>query len=158
MYYAELQEIFGRMPFGLRNYWSGRFLRELPDELIELTAARFESEDVQGTVLFEPMYGAAARVPADATAFAGREAKYNATFINSWTDPGEDERKIEVARGYSSELTQWTSGGEYMNYASESTGGVETEHGARRLARLREVKRQYDPDNRFRFNHNISPD
>src|SRR5919204_1486990 len=31
MYYAELQEIFGRMPFGLRNYWSGRFLRELPD-------------------------------------------------------------------------------------------------------------------------------
>ena len=32
MYYPELQEIYARLPFGLRNYWSGRFLRELPDE------------------------------------------------------------------------------------------------------------------------------
>ncbi len=32
------------------------------------------------------------------------------------------------------------------------------EYGAERLARPREVKRRYDPDNRFRFNHTISPD
>ena len=159
MYYAELQEIFGRMPFGLRNYWSGRFLRELPDELIELTAARLQSEDVHGTVLFEPLYGAAARVPPDATAFAGREASYNATFINSWVDPSDDERKIEIARSYSSELASWAIGGGYINYASESAGdGLETEYGAERFARLGEAKRFYDPDNRFRFNHNISPD
>jgi FAD/FMN-containing dehydrogenase len=159
MYYAELQEIFGRMPFGLRNYWSGRFLRELPDELIELTAARFAGGDVNGTVLFEPLYGAAARVPPEATAFAGREASYNATFINSWVDPSEDQREIEIARRYSSELAPWAVGGGYINYASESVGdGLETEYGVERLARLREVKRRYDPDNRFRFNHNISPD
>jgi FAD/FMN-containing dehydrogenase len=159
MYYAELQEIFGRMPFGLRNYWSGRFLRELPDELIELTAARFRTGDTYGTVLLEPLYGAAKRVPADATAFAGREASYNATFINSWVDPTTDEGNIEVARGYSSELAPWAIGGGYINYASESAGdGLETEFGAERLARLREVKRRYDPENRFRFNHNISPD
>src|SRR4029077_10558121 len=30
MYYAELQDIYPRLPFGLRNYWSGRFLGELP--------------------------------------------------------------------------------------------------------------------------------
>lgn len=158
MYYAELQEIFGRMPFGLRNYWSGRFLRELPDELISLTAARFQSADTQGTVLFEPLYGAAARVPLEATAFSGRQAAYNATFINSWLDPGEDERKIDTARSYSAELAPWAIGGGYMNYVSESAGdGLETEYGVERLARLREVKRRYDPDNRFRFNHNISP-
>src|SRR5437763_1646864 len=87
MYYAELQEIFGRMPFGLRNYWSGRFLRELPDELLELSAAHFEPEGVRGSVLLEPLYGAAKRVPPEATAFAGREANYNATFISYWTDP-----------------------------------------------------------------------
>jgi len=159
MYYAELQEIFGRMPFGLRNYWSGRFLRELPDELIERTGVRFEPEDVHGTILLEPLHGAAARVSPQATAFAGREAAYNATYINSWVDPSDDERNIEIARSYSSELAPWAIGGGYINYAMESIGdGLDTEYGAERFARLREVKRRYDPDNRFRFNHNISPD
>jgi FAD/FMN-containing dehydrogenase len=159
MYYAELQEIFGRMPFGLRNYWSGRFLGELPDELIELTGVRFEPEDVHGTILLEPLHGAAARVSPQATAFAGREAAYNATYINSWVDPSDDERNIEIARSYSSELAPWAIGGGYINYAMESVGdGLDTEYGAERFARLREVKRRYDPDNRFRFNHNISPD
>src|SRR5207249_2802184 len=38
MYYPELQEIFGRMPFGRRNYWSGRLLRDLSDGVLDLTA------------------------------------------------------------------------------------------------------------------------
>jgi FAD/FMN-containing dehydrogenase len=158
MYYAELQEIFGRMPFGLRNYWSGRFLRELPDELIGLSAGHLRN-GVAGSIMFEPIFGAAARVPPEATAFAGREAKYNATFIATWEDAAEDERRIAAARGFSALLEPWATGGGYINYASESVGdGLETEYGAERFARLREVKRQYDPDNRFRFNHNISPD
>jgi len=158
MYYAELQEIFGRMPFGLRNYWSGRFLRGLPDELIGLSAGHLRN-GVAGSIMFEPIFGAAARVPPEATAFAGREAKYNATFIATWEEAAEDERRIAAARGFSALLEPWATGGGYINYASESVGdGLETEYGAERFARLREVKRQYDPDNRFRFNHNISPD
>ena len=102
---------------------------------------------------------AAKRVSPEATAFAGREANFNATYINSWTDPADDERNIAVARSYSSALAPWAIGGGYINYASESVGdGLETEYGAERYARLRDVKRRYDPDNRFRFNHNISPD
>jgi FAD/FMN-containing dehydrogenase len=159
MYYAELQEIFGRMPFGLRNYWSGRFLREFPDELVELSVEHFAPEDVRGSILLEPLYGAAKRVSPEATAFAGREASYNATFINSWLDPSDDEHNVAVARSYSSALAPWAIGGGYINYASESAGdGLETEFGAERFGRLREVKRRYDPDNRFRFNHNIAPD
>lgn len=159
MYYAELQEIFGRMPFGLRNYWSGRFLRELPDDVIELTVSHFADPGATGSVLFEPIYGSAARVSPEATAFAGREARYNATFTAAWTDPRDDDRQVEWARSYSAALAPWAIGGGYVNYASESAGdGMETEYGAQRLRRLREVKRQYDPDNRFKFNHNISPD
>ena len=159
MYYPELQEIFGRMPFGLRNYWSGRFLRELPDELIELSVAELRPKDVEATILFEPLYGAAARVPPDATAFGGREAAYNATFLSAWIDPSEDEQKIGVTRNYSASLAPWALGGGYVNYASESVGdGLLSEYGSQRFERLREVKRQYDPENRFRFNHNISPE
>jgi FAD/FMN-containing dehydrogenase len=158
MYYAELQDVFGRMPFGLRHYWSGRFVGELPDELVDRTVEYCSGEGVQGTILFEPMHGAAARIDPDATAFAGREAKYNLTFIGAWMDGAEDERRVTDARGYSAELAPWASVGGYLNYASELAGDtVETEFGARRYERLRAVKRAFDPDNVFRFNHNIVP-
>jgi FAD/FMN-containing dehydrogenase len=159
MYYPELQDIYGRMPFGLRNYWSGRFLAELPDELLTLTSEQFIELGVAGGVLFEPLHGVPTRVPPDATAFAGREAHWNATFINVWTDPADDEGQIETARSYSRSLEPWQIGGGYLNYASEaSADGLETEFGAERFERLRAVKRRYDPSNVFRFNHNIAPD
>jgi FAD/FMN-containing dehydrogenase len=159
MYYAELQDVFARMPFGLRNYWSGRFLGELPDDVIELTASHFADLEATGSVLFEPLYGAAARVPSDATAFAGRDAKFNATFTGVWTDPEDDDRQVAQARAYSAALAPWAIAGGYVNYASELAGdSAETEYGSERFRRLREVKRRYDPDNRFRFNHNIAPD
>ena len=159
MYYCELQDIYGRMPFGLRNYWSGRFLAELPDELFALTNERFHESETYGGVLFEPLHGAPTRVPSDATAFAGREARWNATFINVWAEPDEDEREIETARAYSRSLEPWKIGGGYLNYATEAAGDdLETEFGARRFERLRAVKRQYDSANVFRFNHNIAPE
>ncbi|MDX6407854.1 MAG: hypothetical protein QOE13_925 [Gaiellaceae bacterium] len=158
MYYCELQDLYARMPFGLRNYWSGRFLAELPDELLALTSEQFVERKTPGNVLFEPLHGAPTRVPSDATAFAGREARWNATFLGVWTEPDEDERQIETARAYSSALEPWKIGGGYLNYATEaSADGLETEFGAERFERLRAVKRQYDPSNVFRFNHNIAP-
>jgi hypothetical protein len=105
--------------------------------------------------MFEPIFGAAARVPLEATAFAGRDAAYNATFIGSWEDAAEDERRIAAAREFSELLSPWTTGAAYVNYASEFDAD---EYGTERFARLREVKRRYDHENRFRFNHNISPD
>jgi len=158
MYYSELQDLYGRMPFGLRNYWSGRFLGELPDELLALTSEQFVELETPGGVLFEPLHGAPTRVASDATAFAGREARWNATFLGVWTEPEDDERQIETARAYSKSLEPWKIGGGYLNYAVEaSADGLETEFGAERFQRLRAVKRQYDPSNVFRFNHNIAP-
>jgi FAD/FMN-containing dehydrogenase len=104
------------------------------------------------------MHGAATRIPPDATAFAGREAAYNATFIGFWQNPEEDERCVTTARDYSAGLAPWALGGGYLNYASEPAGEtLETEFGADRFSRLLAVKRQYDPENTFRFNHNIAP-
>ena len=154
MYYPELQEIFGRMPFGLRNYWSGRFLRELADDVIELTAGTFDDGETTGGVLVECLHGVARRVPPEATAFAGREASHDATFISTWTDPAEDERRIAAARAYSAALAPWSIGEGYVNYASEMPADAPV---TGRMQRLRRIKREYDPENRFRFNHNIAP-
>ena len=65
--------------------------QELPDELLALTAEKFAGDGANGAVLLESLHGAPRRVPADATAFTGRQARWNATFINVWLDPAEDD-------------------------------------------------------------------
>jgi FAD/FMN-containing dehydrogenase len=156
MYYPELQEIFGRGTWGVRHYWSGRFLRELPDGVIQLTIDALEDPATDGAVLLEPLRGAAARVAPDATAFAGREARYNATFMSSWMNADHDPASIERARAYSAALAPWALSAGYVNYSVDLPAG-ELAFGPRRYERLRAVKREYDRDNVFRFNHNIVP-
>jgi FAD/FMN-containing dehydrogenase len=47
-----------------------------------------------------------------------------------------------------------------VNYSpvDESADRVRAAYGDERWDRLVAVKRRYDPENRFRFNHNIPPD
>jgi FAD/FMN-containing dehydrogenase len=51
------------------------------------------------------------------------------------------------------------SGAGYVNYSppDETSARVQAVFGDERWARLVAVKRRYDPDNVFRFNHNIDP-
>src|SRR5436189_1457204 len=83
-------------------------------ELMERTADHLGA-GVPGSIMFEPIFGAAARVPAEATAFAGREAAYNATFIATWEEPADDDSRIAAARGFSALLEPWAMGA-YVNY------------------------------------------
>jgi FAD/FMN-containing dehydrogenase len=156
MYYPEIQEVFGRGTPGLRHYWSGRFLREFPDEAIALTIDALEDPASDGAVLLEPLHGAASRVSPDETAFSGRDARYNATFLGSWRSAEHDQPNIERARAYSAALAPWALSAGYVNYSVDLPAG-EVAFGERRYERLRAVKREYDPDNVFRFNHNIVP-
>ena len=69
----------------------------------------------------------------------------------------EDEPEIEKARAFSRSLEPWRIGGGYLNYANEAASdSLETEFGAERFRRLLAVKRELDPANVFRFNHNIA--
>ena len=52
-------------------------------------------------------------------------------------------------------LEPWSTGGFYFNFAERPTG-LEALFGADTLARLREVKRRYDPDDLVRGNHPIA--
>jgi FAD/FMN-containing dehydrogenase len=159
MFYSQIQGLYGYMPFGMRNYWTGRFLTELDDDLIGFLVEHFTHgpEPGEATVLIEPFHGAASRVPSEDTAFAFRHARFNVSGLAHWDHPERDNHAIEWAAAVRDRLRP-LSAGSYLNYVSDTDADtVEDAYGAGVFSRLQAVKTAWDPDNVFRFNHNISP-
>jgi FAD/FMN-containing dehydrogenase len=158
--YLDLQSELD-LPFGLRHYWKGHFVRELPDAAVDALCDRFEAPArTPGGILIEAIHGAAARVPADATAVGFREAAFNVSALGIWEDASDDDVGIAWARETAAVVEPHSlQGGGYLNYmqADEPADRVRAAFGAERFERLREVKRRYDPGNVLRFNQNIPP-
>jgi hypothetical protein len=102
--------------------------------------------------------GAVARVPEDETAFGGRDAGHTVNVIGI-TATGEgflEER--EWARGLWTAL-QPHHQHVYVNFLmEEGEDRIREAYGAAKYARLKALKRKYDPNNFFRLNQNIPPD
>jgi FAD/FMN-containing dehydrogenase len=159
--YLELQAQAGILPFGLRHYWKGHFIRELDLATFEALVEVAVAPDAVGEafVLLESMSGAARTEPAGGAAFGQRAARWNASALAIWESPDDDEMAIGWARRVADLLAPSSlSGGGYVNYSpvDESPDRVQAAYGAERWERLVAVKRRYDPDNVFRFNHNIA--
>jgi FAD/FMN-containing dehydrogenase len=157
--YLEMQATNGLLPFGLRNYWKGHFVREVSNAVLEATIEEFITGRLLGSVLIEPISGKARREPEGGAAFGQREARYNVSALAIWEDPGEDSERIAWARAYAAALEPSSlTGGGYLNYSTEETADrVHAAFGEARFARLAALKAAWDPGNRFRFNHNIPP-
>jgi FAD/FMN-containing dehydrogenase len=163
MTYGEMQAFSGLLPFGLRHYWKGHFLRALDADLMAALAQEAVADDAVGAsfVMLEGMTGAGRTEPEGGAAFGQRAATWNASGLGIWESPDDDARGIAWARRVASLLEPASlSGAGYVNYspADETTERVQAAYGADRWSRLVAVKRRYDPDNAFRFNHNIRPD
>jgi FAD/FMN-containing dehydrogenase len=161
--YLDLQALSGILPFGLRHYWKGHFLRSLDPELFERLVAASAADDAVGAsfVLLERIVGAGASEPPGGAAFGGRAATWNASAIAIWESPADDERGIGWSRRVAAMLEPASlSGGGYVNYSpfDETPDRVRATFGPERWGRLVAVKRRLDPENVFRFNHNIRPD
>lgn len=162
MTYLELQAMSGRLPFGLRHYWKGHFLRALGDDVVSgvvdsLSAPR----GALGGILIEAIRGAARREPDGGAAFGQRAAAWNATGLAIWQDEADDAEEIAWARAVAERLAVGSLAGVgYANYApaDEPVERVQLAFGRERFDRLVAVKRRYDPDNRFRFNLNVPPE
>lgn len=159
--YTEMQATNPLLPFGLRHYWKGQFLRTLPDELIEMSAehALHRPEGGFGTILIEFIGGAPLRVSPDAMAFNQREACVNASALGIWLEPGADAEHIAWAREYAARLAPSATGAEYVNYSAADVplDRLRAAYGDGKFARLQQLKQRYDPGNVFRFNQNIPP-
>ncbi len=159
--YLEMQATYGKAPMGLRHYWKGRFLRSLPDEVVRLSIESYERRpQAPGLILIEAITGAPTRIPNEAMAYNQRDARFNASALGMWTGAADDAEQIAWVRDYAAAVEPYsTAGAGYVNYmaADEPLERVRAVYGVDKFQRLRQIKRRYDPDNFFRFNHNIPP-
>ena len=159
MPYPALQSMLDDgFPHGLNVYWRSDFLNGLPDAALDMLVDRFNAiTSPLSALLIEQFGGAVARVPADETAFAQRNALFNMAVIARWTDAATADTHTTWARETSDAARQFTTGGTYVNYlGAEGAERVRAAYGAK-YDRLVALKKKYDPTNLFRMNQNIQP-
>ena len=148
-------------PKGAMNYWKSNFLAALSDEAIETMIAQFaDCPSPMGAVLLEHFHGAATRVDQTATAFPHRAVGYNLLVLGEWASPSETTPNIAWARDTYTAMSKHFASGRYANYLNAEEVGADDAVAAAfgpNWARLRELKRRYDPDNIFHLNQNIRP-
>jgi FAD/FMN-containing dehydrogenase len=144
----------------LRHYWKGHYLRSLPDEAIEALLLR-GTQDGPGDLIpasgLQAYGGAIADVADEDSAFSHRDTLFEYVASAGWSDPDEDQARIEVARRCAASVEPYASG-MYVNALSdEGAAGVRRAYPPDKLRRLSALKAAYDPDNVFHLNANIPP-
>ncbi|MCF3184107.1 FAD-binding oxidoreductase [Streptomyces polychromogenes] len=156
--YAELQCMLDDPP-GMRNYWSAEYLTGMPDAFVDVFCARAASMPVpSGTQhVVWPQGGAIAAAKEDYPV-PYRDAPWAVHPFGMWEDPADDERVIRWVKDVRADVQPWATGAVYLNFTGdEGADRVVAGLGADNMRRLARLKREYDPDNVFRFNHNIPP-
>ena len=158
--YAGIQGVFGpAFPWGNRNYWKSRFLRELPDAAVDAVVEHANrGKSPLSAVVLEYYGGAASRLAADTTAFPHRAAAYHLLILGQWRDAAEDSVHVGWARDCWEAVRPWSSAAAYMNMLGDDAGAqaVRDAYGVN-YPRLAALKARFDPNNLFRLNQNIAP-
>jgi FAD/FMN-containing dehydrogenase len=143
---------------GARNYWKSHDFRELSDglfaQLVEF-AGRLPTAECE--IFIANIGGAMARVPVEATAFAGRDANFVMNVHTRWQEARDDARCIGWAREFYNATRPYASSTAYVNFLPDEDGERLSSTYGGNYAKLREIKAKYDPDNAFRVNQNIKP-
>jgi FAD/FMN-containing dehydrogenase len=126
---------------------------EALDGLVELL-----TKPGKGSFSITALGGAIARVPEDATAYAGRAAAFDLSADASWSDSADDQVNIDWCRRAMAIVEPDRILGAYPNGNSDA-GPEESRrlYGHAKLARLAALKRTWDPDNVFHVNPNVAP-
>ncbi len=145
-------------PPGYRNWWTAEYLDDLTEDAIEAIASLSAELPPGPAQIFIPAWGGAvARVPAEATPLAKRDARYVVHPLLLWEDAAEDERMVAFGRRYREVLAPYRTGGTYLNFTGEEgPDRVRAAYGPHH-ARLARVKAGWDPDNVFRATGNVRP-
>ena len=159
MPYVALQSLLdGSQPPGRRNYWRSENLTGLPDEAIDALISRGASATSPFTnLILQPVGGAVAAVPEDATPLGGRSAPWQYHCYGVWVG-ADDARHIAWVRETEQALRPWAAGRMSLNFATEvDDDRVRSAFGEVKYRKLVALKDKYDPTNVFRMNQNVRP-
>jgi FAD/FMN-containing dehydrogenase len=134
------------------------FLDALDDTTIDVIERRLTEADApRAIVQLRVLGGAMARVPGDETAFGWRDRPVLLWLITPYDELGRAADVEAWTAAFRADLRA-DGAATYVNFmGAEDTDAVRGAYPASAYARLRELKRRYDPDNVFRANHNIRP-
>jgi FAD binding domain-containing protein/berberine-like enzyme len=134
------------------------FLDSLDDTMIDVIGRRLtEPGAPEAIVQLRVLGGEMARVPRGATAFGWRDRPVLLWLITPDKDLGRAVANEAWTAAFRAEMAA-DGAPTYVNFmGAEDTDAVRGAYPASTYARLRELKRRYDPDNVFRANHNICP-
>ena len=152
------QSVDASAPWGMRSHLKGDFLGELNDAAVDALADRAgERSHPMSHVLVRRLGGAIADVPADATAFAHRDAVHMTTIVGVW-DAGADPAPETAWARATWAATRRVARGTYVNHLEdEGVARVREAYPAATFERLTALKTRLDPANVFRHNQNVPP-
>jgi FAD/FMN-containing dehydrogenase len=159
MPHPALQSAFdGLYPPGDQWYWRADFVKEIPDDAVEIHA-RFGADmpTMKSTMHMYPIDGAAHDVDSADTAWGYRDARWGSVFAGVDPDPAQVDVVRRWSIDYSEALHPYSAGGGYVNMMMDE--GPDRVRASYRdnYDRLARIKATYDPDNLFRVNQNIQP-
>ena len=98
-------------------------------------------------------------MPDDATPMSNRRSvRWVSHPFAVWEDPADTDRNVEWARAFRRDIARYTNGGVYLNFVGdEGQDRVRAAYGDEKYGRLATLKREWDPGNVFRGNHNVRP-
>ena len=144
-------------PRARASYLKGGFISGMSGQLIDdLLQGLEEGPSCDAAVFFQLSGGAINRVPADATAFAYRDALGNLLSAVDWPAGEDPSEYIAWERAYWKTLEPHTTGW-YVNDQPLEGGKPVNANYRGNYDRLAEIKKRYDPENLFRLNANITP-
>ena len=101
-------------------------------------------------MICDPYGGAISTTAPDATAFAHRAGTlYCMQYASTWSG-GNDARRLEDMASLYAAMRPFMSGAAYVNYRDVDLADWPNAYWGSNLARLRQVKAAFDPDNVFR--------
>ena len=160
--YAALQQMLDESaPWGIFGYEKALYLGELADGAIDVVAEQFPAKSSPMSIMpVFPLGGAYHEVDDDATAFGGSRAVKWVVNIAA-TAPTPDLLAADRAwvRSMYDALQPFATGiGTYVNFLSDpDQDRIRASYGPAKYERLSGIKGEYDPDNIFHLNANITP-